>query len=172
MTRARGVSMTGYEEKGQMTARSTDVYMPKKGLKEGAVCSGCKAQYRNKRWYPAEEAAKGAKGEVAKHEVTCPACHRVLDNNPAGIVTFSGDYLRTHAKDIHNAIKHVGEQARLKNPLARVMEIKEEGNTMVIGTTDAKLAQKLGREIYKAHHGKLEYQWSRENSFVRVNWSR
>lgn len=60
----------------------------------------------------------------------------------------------------------------MKNPLSRIMETKQEENMITIMTTDSKLAQKLGRAIYKSHSGKLEYQWSREDSFVRVNWSR
>ena len=66
----------------------------------------------------------------------------------------------------------VEEKARTKNPLARIMEIRQEGSALTISTTDEKLAQKLGKDIYKAHSGKLEYQWRREESFVRVNWNR
>jgi len=39
-------------------------------------------------------------------------------------------------------------------------------------TTDDKLAQKLGHGVYRAHKGRLEYLWSHEDKFVRVNWHR
>lgn len=109
---------------------------------------------------------------MVKNEVLCPACQRKQDNNPAGIVTFTGDYLVEHKDDILNNITNAEKKSRTKNPLARIMEIKQEAKVLTIFTTDDKLAQKLGRDIFKAHSGKLEYQWSREDSFVRVNWSR
>jgi NMD protein affecting ribosome stability and mRNA decay len=171
-TRARGVSRFGYEEKGKMTTRSTDVYLPKEGMKEVAVCTGCRALYWNKRWYLSEEESKQLNSGMVRNEVTCPACQRIEDNIPAGIVTYTGDYLVDHENEILNTIRNVEEKARAKNPLARIMEIRQEGKVMTITTTNDKLAEKLGRDIYKAHSGQLEYQWSREENFVRVNWSR
>jgi NMD protein affecting ribosome stability and mRNA decay len=162
----------GYEEKGQMAARSTDAYLPKEGLKEVAVCTGCKILYWNKRWYLSEDESTKLSADMVRNEVLCPACRRMQDNNPAGIVTFSGDYLVKHENEILNTIKNVEEKARTKNPLARIMEIKQEGNVLTVYTTNDKLAQKLGRDIFKAHSGSLEYQWSKEYSFVRVNWNR
>ena len=63
-------------------------------------------------------------------------------------------------------------RSRIKNPLSRIMEIRQEEDVLTIHTTDDKLAQKLGRDIYKAHSGSLQYQWSNEHNFVRVKWSR
>lgn len=165
-------SRIGVEEKGQMAARSTDVYVGDSGVKEVAVCSGCKALYWNKRWYPDESISSELSNDMIRIEILCPACLRIKDNNPAGIVTYSGNYLLEHKDEILNTIKNSEERSRIKNPLARIMEIKEDGNSMIVNTTDDKLAQKLGRDIYKAHSGNLEYKWSREHNFIRVNWSR
>jgi len=172
MARVREQSKRGFEEKGQRAARSTSNYIPKDGVKEVAICTGCKALYWNKRWYLDENESTKLSLDMVKNEVVCPACQRVHDKNPAGIVTFSGEYQLEHRDEILNAIKNTEERSRSKNPLARIMEIKQDKGTLVIFTTDDKLAQKLGRDINKAHNGNLEYQWSREDSFVRVNWSR
>jgi hypothetical protein len=43
---------------------------------------------------------------------------------------------------------------------------------LTISTTEDKLAQKVGREVYKAHKGELNYSWSHDLHFVRVNWKR
>jgi len=163
---------TRFREKGKMAARSTDVYLPKEGMKDAGVCTGCHAIYHNKRWYPGEDASTKTGTNEGRYEVTCPACLRMQDNNPAGVVTFGGDYLVEHEEIILNTIKNVEEKVRAKNPLARIMRISQEGNELIIRTTDEKLAEKLGRDIYRAHSGKLEYQWSKKESFVRVNWSR
>ncbi len=172
MAKERGQSRSRYKEKGQMAARSTDVYIPDEGRKEIAVCTGCKSLYKNKRWYLEGDELTKISSEMATNEVVCPACQRIRDDNPAGIVSITGDYLVEHEVEILNTIKNEAEKARAKNPLARIMEIRQEGNVMTIRTTDDKLAQKLGKNIYRAHSGNLEYQWSKDNNFVRVNWNR
>ncbi len=155
-----------------MTTRSTDVYVSKEGMKEFAVCGGCQAFYHDKRWYPAGDESVSAGSGALRHEVTCPACQRMRDNNPAGVVTFSGDYLVAHENAILNAIRNVEEKSRAKNPLSRIMGIGQEGNGLIVRTTDERLAEKLGKEIYRAHSGDLTFQWSKQESFVRVNWHR
>jgi NMD protein affecting ribosome stability and mRNA decay len=161
-----------FEEKGQRTARSTDVYLPKGGNKESALCRKCGAIYRNKRWIIDEEEAKSLKGGKTATTLTCPACQRMADNNPAGIVTFSGDYLMEHWNDILAIVQRVESVSRIKNPLGRIMEINQEEWVLTIATTEDKLAQKLGREVYKALKGELHYQWSHDQHFVRVSWTR
>ncbi|BDV44816.1 hypothetical protein GURASL_37390 [Geotalea uraniireducens] len=158
----------GVEEKGKRTVHSPDVYLPKGGLKETALCKKCGALYHDKRW--TMEGGKPAEGNVTK--VTCPACQRMADNNPAGVATFSGEYLLAHEAEILNSIQNIEAKARQKNPLGRIMEIRQDKNILTVTTTEEKLAQKLGREIFRAHKGELHYQWSHEESFVRVNWSR
>jgi NMD protein affecting ribosome stability and mRNA decay len=169
---ARVSHKIGFEEKGQRTARSTDVYLPKGGSKETALCRKCGAIYRNKRWSLDEEEAKTLKAGGTAVTVTCPACQRMADSNPAGIVTFSGGYLLEHWDDILNIVQRVEAVSRAKNPLGRIMEINQEESTLTIATTEEKLAQKLGREVYKAHKGELHYQWSHDQHFVRVSWMR
>ena len=169
---ARVSHKIAFEEKGQRTARSTDVYLPKGGSKESALCRKCGAVYRNKRWIVDESAMKALKEEKAAVKVTCPACQRMADNNPAGIVTFSGDYLLEHWNEILSIVQRVEAASRTKNPLGRIMEINQEECVLTIATTEDKLAQKLGREVYKALKGELHYQWSHDQHFVRVSWTR
>ncbi len=163
---------TGVGEKGQRANRSTDVYLPKAGAKEAALCKECGALYKNKRWSVDEAELKKAKIKNSINTMTCPACKRVADNNPAGVLTFSGEYLVVHKDDILNAIRHIESKSRMKNPLGRIMDISQEKNVLVVTTTEDKLAQKLGREIFKAHRGELNYRWNHEERFVRVNWAR
>ncbi len=166
------MAKVGYGETGQMNTRSKDDLLPQKGLKEVAVCKECMALYLNNRWYSSEEGLPKLSTDMVRNEALCSACQRVRDNNPAGVATFTGDYLAEHEREILSTIKKVGERVSAKNPLARIMEIRQGEKVLIVFTTADKLAQKLGREIYKAHNGLLEFQWSREDNFVRVNWRR
>ena len=157
---------TGVQEKGLRSVRSKDVYLPKRGLPEGASCKGCGIVYHNKRWQ-SEQLSEGSNCEVL-----CPACQRMEDHNPAGVVTLSGPYLASHKTEILNSIRQQEAKSREKNPTGRIMEIKEENARITVTTTEDKLAQKLGREIYRSQKGELHYQWSHDQHLVRVEWMR
>jgi hypothetical protein len=161
-----------FEEVGQRNERSTNVYLPKKGLKEEAICSRCRLVYRNKRWCMDESEAQRLLADSHVRRGTCPACRRMEDNLPAGIATFSGDYFLQHEVEILDLIKNEESRSRIKNPLGRVMEIAQDGNHLTVSTTEDKLAQKLGKEVYRAHKGELRYQWAHDQKMVRVNWVR
>jgi NMD protein affecting ribosome stability and mRNA decay len=158
------------EEKGERTRRSKDTYHSKGGVKGISYCE-CGAIYSNKRWSHDEQALNTLK-RTSGHTMTCPACQRIHDNNPAGIVTLSGSHLRGHAEEILNLVKHVAAAVNAKNPLGKLMEITEGKETIDLTTTDDKMAQKLGKEIYKAHGGELHFHWSDDQRLVRVRWSR
>ena len=162
---ARLSNKEGIQEKGQMSVRSSDVYLSKRGLPEVALCKVCGLVYRNKRWQA--EAAP----EIST-QVLCPACQRTEDHNPGGVVTLSGPYLAAHKAEILNTIRHLEAKSREKNPIARIMEIKEEDGHITVTTTEDKLAQKLGREVFKSQKGELHYQWSHDQNLVRVEWMR
>lgn len=170
--RQRPLNKIAFEEKGQRAARSTDVYQQELGPREVAICKKCRMLHKNKRWVMDEGEAARLLEEGTVNWIVCPACQRMADGNAAGIVTFSGRYLLEHEDEILNAIKRTEAGARAKNPLARIMEINQDDDVLTISTTDDKLAQKLGRDIYKAHSGELHYSWSHDLRFVRVNWSR
>lgn len=163
---ARITNKEGLQERGQMSVRSSDVYLSKRGLPEAALCKGCGLVYRNKRWQ-----TEAARSEISC-EVLCPACQRTEDHNPGGVVTLSGPYLASHKAEILNTIRHQEAKSREKNPIARIMEIKEELGRITVTTTEDKLAQKLGREVYKSQKGELHYQWSHDQNLVRVEWMR
>jgi NMD protein affecting ribosome stability and mRNA decay len=161
-----------FEEIGQRNERSTNVYLPKKGMKESAICSKCNLIYQNKRWYLNEAEARKFMTDSHVRMGTCPACRRMEDNLPAGIATFTGDYFSQHEMEILDIIKSEESRSKAKNPLGRIMEIAQEGNVLTVSTTEDKLAQKLGREVYKAHKGELHYQWAHDQKLVRVKWER
>ena len=162
----RGARIT-MEEKGQMTARSPEPYQPRRGLPDGTVCKGCGIVYHNKRWQIVEGSVAAQKGDVL-----CPACQRIVGEDPAGVVTLSGPFLAQHREEILNTVKQQEVKHREKNPLGRIMEIKEENGGIVVTTTEDKLAQKIGRELYKSQRGELHYKWSHEQRMVRVDWTR
>ncbi len=164
----RGYKLT-YKKKGV----TTDSYLPRGASRSISVCEGCHAVYMNKRWYADGDVYKTAVKNSEAVMMVCPACLKIRDNFPGGIVTLRGDYVLAHKQDVINLIKNEEERARGFNPLERVMSIKENGHgSIVVSTTNEKLAQRLGRAIKKAFHGEVAYNWSHDNKLVRVDWVR
>lgn len=159
-------------EKGQRTARSTGVYHERSGVKEAAVCPECSLVYRNKRWQLNEEEGRKLLASAKTTRQTCPACRRTADRNPAGIITLSGRYLEQNWDEIQNLMRHVVEKSGVKNPLGRIMAVEQGKTGITITTTEDKIAQKIGREIFRAHKGELIYSWSHDQQLVRVTWNR
>jgi hypothetical protein len=154
-------------EKGQRTPRSRDAYQEKDGIRGDAYCA-CGTVFRNKRWRRDESDSEHNEGL----ELVCPACRRIADRKPAGIVVLGGKFYTAHESEIHNLINNTALEAIAKNPLGRVMDIGMEKDAVTITTTDAKLAQKIGRQVFKSHGGDLHYIWSHAESPVRVTWTR
>jgi hypothetical protein len=155
------------EGKGERTPRSLDVYRSKEGV-SGAMHCECGAEFSNKHWHVTERGTS-LHGE---QRVVCPACRRIADHNPAGIVTLKGSFFAAHGAEIDNLIKNTAEAAVMKNPLGRIMDINREKEGVTITTTDARLAQKIGREVFKSHGGDLQFTWSHDVGPVRISWSR
>ncbi len=153
-------------------AITTDSYLPRGASQKISICDGCHSVYKNKRWYAAAEMPAGTLGSETMNTV-CPACLKIRDNFPGGIVTLKGDYVLAHKQDLLNLVRNEEARARGFNPLERVMSIKENGHgSIIISTTNEKLAQRLGRAIKKAFQGEVAYHWSHDNKLARVDWER
>ncbi len=153
--------------------RETDPYIPRKGASAVGACPKCHAIRRNKRWYLDEKeytALTRRRGTAAQER--CPACRKIADGFPSGVVLLRGGYLREHREEILKLVRNEEKRAMGFNPLERIISVKEEGDKLEIATTDEKLAQRIGREVRKACRGTVKYKWSEDSKLLRVNWAR
>jgi hypothetical protein len=162
-----------YKQTYKKKTSTADPYLPRGASRKVSVCEGCSAVYQNKRWYAEGAVYEAAVKNPESVKLVCPACLKIRDNFPGGIVTLKGDYVLPHKQDLMNLIKNEEARARGFNPLERVMSVKENGHgSIVISTTNEKLAQRIGRAIKKAFHGEVTYRWSHDNKLARVDWVR
>jgi len=151
--------------------RTKDPYIPRKGAPEVGICPDCGAINRKKRWYVdhAEYARLKRSGALPRR---CPACRKIADAFPSGVLTLRGRFLREHRREILTVARNEERRARGINPLERIMGIRESDGELEILTTDEKLAQRIGREIRKAFRGSVEYKWSEDANLLRLTWER
>lgn len=149
-----------------------DPYLQSLGLDEVAQCRECRSVWAGKRWELESQAAHDLANASRVVETLCPACQKIRDRMPGGIVTLTGKFLGEHEAEIVNLMHNENEEAMQLNPLERIMDIERADGSIVVLTTNEKLAQRIGRAVHKAYSGDVEYKWSKGNKLARVNWHR
>lgn len=139
---------------------------------QDTICSSCGAVYHNQHWIFDQKRRDLLLNSGSPNQVTCPGCIKIAERNPEGILTLRGDYWQQHRDEILNLIRNEETRGMETNPLARIMDIRDEGDTLVVETTNAKLTEKMGRRLDKAHNGSVHYDWPDNRQFVRVDWER
>ena len=142
---------------------------PKEGkspdFSDARVCHQCDAVFLNGRWLWASRPPKA-------QEVLCPACRLIHDQFPAGFVHMSGDYFVRHRDELMHLIETESEKEQSEHPLERVMESSHEDCGMVVTTTGAHLARRLGEALQRTCRGELNFHYSDAENLVRVYWHR
>lgn len=143
-----------------------DPYKTRLKLTGPTVCPKCSAVFQKGRWrwpsYPPVE--------DAHHEI-CQACHRIIDDYPAGWLTITGDFAKGHKEEIVGLARNQEDLEKGEHPLHRIMEIKEEDGGIVITTTDIHLPRRIGEALHHAYRGDLDFHYIKESYLIRVLWT-
>jgi hypothetical protein len=136
-------------------------------LPQVTACPTCGATYRKGRWTWQTAPADA-------HRKTCPACERIADRYPAGVLRVEGAFTAGHRDDLIGLLRNIEERERSRHPLKRIIRIATRRNGLVAETTDGKLAQTLGKALHKSYGGVLEHPPTTADTenLVRVHWMR
>jgi len=144
-----------------------DPYLARGKPKEPTVCEACGAVFSQGRWQWKPEAPADA------HRQRCPACQRIHDKVPAGILNVSGDFFGEHRDEIMRLVHNKVEEQKTQHPLKRLMTVEDRKDGGVeITFTDMHLPRGVGEAIEHAYEGELEIQYTKESGIVRVYWKR
>lgn len=142
-----------------------DTYKLRGKLTEPTVCTECGALFHKGRW------TCGAKPADAD-EIICPACMRIRDKYPKGLVTLKGSFKDDQQEQVTGVVKNVEDTEKDEHPLSRIMSIERRPEGLVISTTDSHLPRRIGEALKHAYHGELELHYDKEEDFVRVTWTK
>ncbi len=143
-----------------------DPYRADQKFPDATKCPVCGAVYREGRWRWLEESQ-------AAGESLCPACQRIEDQYPAGILELRGPFLAEHREEILNLLTNLEARERAEHPLKRLMEISPVGEAVLrVTTTDSHLARAMGEALQHAYQGALDYQYSEGENLIRASWQR
>ncbi len=152
--------------------RVEDPYQPTEG-QEAALCTQCHALYQEKRWFYDQKLYDRLAGTDKVREIVCPACRKVNDGYAEGYLSLSGEFFNQHRDEIVKLLEKEASRVGARSVLDRIIRMAPEGaDTLVVETTTDKLAQRLGRAVYRAYKGDLKFHWGEMDYLVRVYWSR
>ncbi len=132
---------------------------------ETLFCSHCGAVYQGNRWIWAARPNHYS-------ETLCPACLRVRDRVPAAILTVRGDCLTEHKSEILKLIREKVQKIGKQYPLKRIIDMEEDETEAVFAFTDEQLTREIGDDLHKTYDGVLDFQYSDDDSLLRVIWQR
>ena len=143
-----------------------DQYKATGKLREPSVCCECQAVYHKGRWVCSPVPSDS-------QEVMCPACERIRDHVPSGVLLLTGEIVVRHRDQVLGLARN--EEARLKaeHPLARIITIEDQTEAprgVVITTTDPHLARHIGEALHHAYRGTLTCWYEENEDLLRANW--
>jgi NMD protein affecting ribosome stability and mRNA decay len=142
-----------------------DSYKAVGKLREPTRCPECGATFQNGRWI-------WGTAPAGAHEERCPACHRIHDHFPAGVVALKGAFLQEHRDDILHLVRNHETKEKAEHPLQRIIAIEDAADGMVVTTTDPHLARDIAQALRNAYKGELEMHYSKEENLLRATWRR
>lgn len=160
------------EARSHPQAKLNDPYLTTKGYPEPTICPVCGLVYYNKHWVKDNHLLSVVKSIGYKHK--CPSCRKIEDHFAMGIIFISqeNDFVEKHKSEIINLIRNEARREFLRNPLDRIMSLKDNDGEITVETTSENLAMAIGKALERAYKGKLEFSFSRENKQVKVYWKR
>jgi hypothetical protein len=91
---------------------------------------------------------------------------------PAGFVRLSGPFLQEHRKELLKRVRRCEESERRGHPMQRIMAIARHEGELLVTTSHARLARRIGEALHDAYQGELSYCSGQGELLLRVWWSR
>ena len=147
------------------------------------LCGNCGAVYFDGHWHTApvlSNILSKSKQPVTAESELCLQCQWAKHGGDPrqggfeGEVTLDGLTDLEEKGEILKTVRNVGNQARERDPMDRIINIDDRGERVVITTTENQLAVALGKAVDAAHKGgKLTIVFSHKGDLpARVYWKR
>lgn len=142
-----------------------DPYQDRKKIADPARCPQCGLYFLKGRW-TRKSTYKDTDEEL------CPACRRINDRVPAGVIWLSGEFLNEHRYEIQSLIENEAQKEEERHPLERLMATRFTKAGLRVETTGLHLARRIGTALKKAYQGQMEIEYLKGQYKVRINWQR
>ena len=145
--------------------RRDDPYLTNAKWQEPTSCPDCGLVFRKGRWQTGD-------ARLDDHAVRCPACARIHDHLPAGLLQLSGEFFTNHHEEIMRLVHNRETQERKLHPLERIMGIEVDDKGTTVCYTGIHLTRATGEALHSAYQGELELNHNDRDAPIRVAWRR
>ena len=145
--------------------RVHDPYQARGKYHEPTVCPDCGAVFHQGRW-------RWGSAPEGSHSHRCPACARLHDRMPAGVLTLQGEFFDAHRTEIMHLIQHQEATEKPEHPLERIMAIDDTEQGSTVSFTGVHLARRAGEALHHAYQGELDIGFNDKDDLFRMRWSR
>lgn len=144
-----------------------DPYQARGKPPEPTVCPDCSAVFQKGRW-------QWNQANADAHQQRCPACSRIHDKVPAGILTLSGEFSEAHNEEIMGMIHNLEEKEKAAHPLERIMSIEHlvDEQLTKITLTSVHLTKGIGEALHHAYNGEFNFKYTDRDSTMHATWRR
>lgn len=147
--------------------REHDPYMTRLKLSDATLCPQCGVEFRGGRWQWTHDMVR-----KDVREQLCPACRRIRDRVPAGVLTLSGEFFEANRTEIMRLVRNKEAAEKSRRPMKRLMGVRNDEFGCVLTFTDSSMPRSFGAAVQHAYQGELEGQYTEEAGIVRVTWKR
>lgn len=148
-------------------AHVQDPYQAREKPPEPTACPDCGLVFHHGRWQWGDAPADA-------HAHRCPACSRIHDRVPAGILTLGGEFFAAHRDEIMHLVRNSEAREKAEHPLERIMGIedREVESGVVITYTGIHLTKGTAEALHAAYQGELDYQYTDRDGVLHISWQR
>ena len=149
-----------------MSNEHHDPYMEREKWPEPSRCPDCGAVFVGGRW-------TWRSAPDPANEVACPACRRIADAYPAGIIEIRGTFFDEHREEILNLIHNTEATEKETRPLERLMDIElgeDAEDATVVTTTGIHLARAIAHKLERRFHRQARIRYPEEQNMIHVDW--
>ncbi|MDA1266613.1 MAG: BCAM0308 family protein [Planctomycetota bacterium] len=129
-------------------------------LEGGTHCPSCGLVVREGRWIRGAASVEGP-------EHTCPACARIRDRYPAGVIELHGE-LGELATELGNLIRNIEKVENQEHPLERLIELEVTEGGLYATTTGVHLARRVGSALKRQLRERVVIRYGEEENLVRI----
>ena len=146
-------------------ARNEDPYQSRGKYQEPSVCTGCGAVFKKGHWC-------WGVIEPGAHKHLCPACQRVHDKAPAGVVNITGDFFSQHKEEIISLLHNLEAKEKSRHPLQRIINISMQEQGLIVSLADFHLTKGVIDALQHAYQGKSDLNFAENDGVIRGSWQR
>ena len=150
-----------------MRPRTKDPYRPRGKPAGGTSCAVCGLQVEDGIWK-----APAAPRARARGRGLCPACRRIRDDYPGGLLKIMGRFSPRSRDEILNRARIVAQQESGAHPLQRFMRIEESPGEITLYFTGEHVPVRIGKALRRDFGGSLSIRYAPDAKFAAAHWTK